>query len=159
MNLYDGLATPSCVLNEQVARQIFDTIGEDSLVVLIVDLDGHHWPSDSQAYAKLQIDDSLLNDIRGRINDGFEPVIVRQKNYTIVAAELATERTRCGYVALLLPNKQSETSQTEIGLLEILISQINLVAKLIEKNILLYELQNRNTPGTSSYVQREPALN
>jgi hypothetical protein len=159
MNIYDPLISPAYLLNEQLARQVFDTLPQDGPVVLIVDRAGHHWPSDSQAFAELQISDSFLNELGARIDDGTEPVITQTGKCTVVAAELATEKTRCGYVALILAGDRPEHAIASIDLLEIIISQVSLIAKLIEKNVLLYELQSRYAPGTPQYVQREAALN
>jgi hypothetical protein len=159
MNIYDPLVSPTYLLNEQVARQVFEMLPEGGPVVLIVDRAGHHWPSDSQAYAALNISDDFLTQLWERVDDGGEPVISQTPEHTIVAAELATERTRCGYIALILPANVPEHAIANIDLVEIVISQVNLIARLIEKNVLLYELQSKYIPGTSQYVEHEAALN
>ncbi len=159
MNIYDPHVSPTYLLNEQVARQVFEMLPDNGPVMLIMDRDGHHWPSDSQAFAELHISDAFLDELAVRIDDGTEPVIAQTEKYTVVAAELATERTRCGYIALILTQDGPEHAMTNIDLLETIISQVNLIAKLIEKNVLLYELQSRHMPGTAEYVQHEPALN
>ncbi len=159
MNIYDPLVSPAYLLNEQVARQVFEALPDGGPVVLIMDRAGHHWPSDSHAFAELHISDVFLDELGGRIDDGTEPVIAQTGKCTIVAAELATERTRCGYIALILTRDGPEDAIASIGLLETITGLVNLIAKLIEKNVLLYELQSRYIPGTAEYVQREPALN
>jgi hypothetical protein len=159
MNIYDPLVSPAYLLNEQVARQVFEILPDDGPVVLIMDRSGHHWPNDSEAFAKFHISDAYLNELAARIDDGTEPLIAQTDKCTIVATELATERTRCGYIALIMKQDGPEHAITNIGLLETMTGLVNLIARLIEKNVLLYELQNRIIPGTSQYVQREPALN
>jgi hypothetical protein len=159
MNIYDPLVSPAYLLNEQVARQVFETLPDDGPVVLIMDRAGHHWPNDSEAFEKLNISDTYISELAARIDDGSEPLIAQTDKCTIVATELATERTRCGYIALIMKQDGPEHAITNIGLLETMTGLVNLIAKLIEKNVLLYELQSRNVPGTSQYIQREPALN
>ncbi len=144
MDMYDSLFSPAGILNEQIARQIFDILPEQGPVMLIMDKDGNCWPSDSEEFAKLKIDESFLRDVCGNIDDGAEPVVTQSDDCSIIAAQLTTERTDCGYVIILLPNYSPESTLINIDLIEIALNQINLIAKLIEKNNLLYELQMKH---------------
>ena len=141
MDMYDSLFSPGSVLNEQIARQIFDILPEGGPVMVITDKDGNFWPSDSERFSKLNISESFLKEIRTKIDDGAEPVITQVDDCSIIAAQLATEQTNCGYVIVALPQYGPESTLINTDLIEILLNQINLIAKLIEKNNLLYELQ------------------
>jgi len=141
MDMYESLFSPSCVLNEQIARQIFDILPERGPVMVIIDRDGNCWPSDSEKFSKLNISESFLKELRTKIDDGAEPIVTQVDDYSIIGAQLATERTNCGYVIIALPQYSPESTLINIDLIEILLNQINLVAMLIEKNNLLYELQ------------------
>ena len=141
MDMYDSLFSPSCVLNEQVARQMFEIMHEADLVIAIVDKDGHYWPSDSEKFHQLNISDSFLKELRAKIDDGSEPVITQVDDCSIIATQLTTDRTKCGYVLIAMPRYSPESTLANIDLVEIVLSQINVVAKLIEKNNLLYEFQ------------------
>jgi hypothetical protein len=141
MDMYEGLSSPSCLLNEQVARQIFDILPEQGPVMVIVDRDGHFWPSDSEKFSKLSISESFLKELQAKIDDGAEPVVTQVDECSIIAAQIATERTNCGYAIIALPQYSPESTLINIDLIEILLNQISLIAKLIEKNNLLYELQ------------------
>lgn len=141
MDMYDSLFSPSCVLNEQIARQVFEVLPERGPVIVIVDRDGHFWPSDSERFSKLSISESFLKELRGKIDDGAEPVVTQVDDCSVIASQLATERTNCGYVLIALPQYGPESTLVNIDLIEILLTQIGLIAKLIEKNSLLYELQ------------------
>ena len=79
-----------------------------------------------------------------KIDDGAEPVLTQIKDCSIVAAQLATERSNCGYVIIALPQYSPESTLINIDLIEILLSQLNLIVKLIEKNNLLYEVQMKH---------------
>lgn len=144
MNLHESLISPGFMLNEQVARQVFEVLPEQGPILLIMDREGHNWPSDSQAYSKLNISESFLKDLCAKIDDGAEPVITQVNDCSIVAAQLATERNNCGYVIIALPQYGPEPTLINIDLIEILLSQLSLIAKLIEKNNLLYEVQMKH---------------
>lgn len=143
MDMYESLFSASCVLNEQIAREIFDILPEQGPVIVIVDKDGHFWPSDSEKFSQLNISESFLQEIRTKIDDGAEPVVTHIDDCSIIAAQLATERTNCGYVIIALPQYSPESTLINIDLIEMLLNQMSLIAKLVEKNSLLYELQMR----------------
>lgn len=156
MDMHEALFSQSGGLNEQIARQIFDILPEAGPVMLIMDKDGNCWPSDSQAFSKLNFSESFLKELADKIDDGAEPVVTQVDNYSVIAAQLATERTNCGYVIIALPQYSPESTLINIDLIEILLNQVGLIAKLIEKNNLLYELQVKHQ---SLYGQSELSLN
>ena len=144
MNLHESLSSKSFILNEQIARQVFEILPEQGPILLIMDRDGHSWPSDSEEFAKLNMSESFLKELRAKIDDGAEPVVTQLNDCSIVAAQLATERSNCGYVIMALPQYNPESTLINIDLIEILLSQFSLIAKLIEKNNLLYETQMKH---------------
>ncbi len=141
MNIYESLSSPSFMLNDQIARQLFEVLPERGPVVLIMDRRGNSWPSDSEAFAKLDIGEHFLRELCAKIDDGAEPVVTQSNDCSIIAAELATERGSCGYVIIALANYSPESTLINIDLIEMLLNQFSLIAKLIEKNNLLYEVQ------------------
>jgi hypothetical protein len=144
MNLHESLSSPGFMLNEQIARQVFDVMPEQGPILLIMDKDGHSWPSDSEEFGKLNINEPFLKELCAKIDDGAEPVITQINDCSIVAAQLATERSNCGYVIIALPQYSLESALININLIEMLLSQFSLIAKLIEKNNLLYETQMKH---------------
>ncbi len=156
MDMYDSLFYPGCVLDEQIARQIFDILPEQGVVMAIMDRDGNCWPSDSQKFSDLNISDSLLRELCAKIDDGTEPVVTQADDCSIIASQLATERTNCGYVIIALPQYSPESTLININLIEVLLNQLGLITNLIEKNNLLRELQMKHF---SVYSQNEIALN
>ncbi len=141
MDIHDSLLSPVAAFNEQVARQIFELLPERGLVMIIMDREGNCWPSDSEQFSKLNICKEFLKEICGKVDDGAEPIVTQANDCSIVAAQLATEQTNCGYVLLAMPQYSPESALANIDLIEIVLSQISLIARLIEKNNLLYELQ------------------
>lgn len=156
MDMYDTLFSESGVLNEQIARQIFETLPEQGPVMLITDRDGNRWPSDSERFCKLGISDSFIEQLCGKVDDGAEPVVSHFNECSVIATQLATEQTSCGYVILALPRYSPESTLINIDLIEMLLNQVNLIARLIEKNNRLYEVQ---TKQYSAYGRSEIASN
>ena len=145
MDIYESLLSQSFVLNEQIARQLFEVLPEQGPVILIMDRNGNTWPSDSEEFARLNISESHLKELRAKIDDGVEPVISQTNDCSIIAAQLATDRSNCGYVIVALPQYSPESTLINITLIETLLNQFNLIAKLLEKNNRLYEVQMQNS--------------
>jgi hypothetical protein len=144
MDTYETMFSASYILNEQIARQIFEVLPEHGPVVAIVDRDGNCWPSNSEEYARLNLSEAFLQDLRAKVDDGVEPVVAPLGDACVTVAQLATEQTNCGYVVVVLPRSPSKSTVSDIDLLEAFLSQITLVARLVEKNGLL--AQARRTP-------------
>jgi len=156
MDIYDSLFSQGCMLNEQIARQIFDVLPERGPIMVIMDREGNCWPSDSEEFSKLNISESFLRELCAKIDDGAEPVVTQADDSGIVATQLATERTNCGYVIIVLPQYSPESTLINIDLIEVLLNQTGLIARLIENNNLLHELQMKQF---SLYGQYEIASN
>lgn len=151
MDIYESLCSPGFVrkdslgeLTEQIARQIFEVLSECGPVMVIMDRDGNSWPSDAEEFAKLNISESFLKEVCAKIDDGAEPVVTEVNDCSVIAAQLATERSNCGYVIIALPQYSPESTLVNIDLIEMLLNQIGLIAKLIEKNHFLYEVQMKH---------------
>ncbi len=143
MDICESQFSRSSVLNEQIASAIFDILPEDGPIVIIVGRDGNHWVSDSANFSRLNISESFLKGLCTKIDDGAEPVVTQVNDFGVVAAQLSTEETNCGYVIIALPQYSSESTLINIGLIEMLLNQIGLIAKLVEKNEQAYELQTK----------------
>ena len=141
MNIYESLSCPTFRLNEQIARQVFDTIPEGGPLILIMDRHSNRWPSDSEELAKLNINESFLENLCAKIDDGSEPIVTQIHEHSIIATGLATEQSECGYVMIAIPQSSPESTFSNIDLIEMLLNQFSVIAKLIEKNDLLYEVQ------------------
>ncbi|GAG34800.1 unnamed protein product, partial [marine sediment metagenome] len=89
MDTYDSLFSPERLLNEQVARQVFNILPEHGPVMVIMDRDRNCWPSDSERFAELNIDESFLMELCAKVDDGDEPIITQAEDYSIIAAQLA----------------------------------------------------------------------
>lgn len=156
MDMYDSQFSQCGTLNEQIARQLFDILPEQGPVMLIMDRDGKSWASDSEKFSKLSISELFLKELCAKIDDGDEPIITQVNDFSIVAAQLATEQNNCGYVIIALPQYSPESTLINIDLIEILLNQIGLIATLIEKTRSVYALP---TSQFSVCSQGETSLN
>ncbi|MBN2138704.1 MAG: hypothetical protein JW720_12925 [Sedimentisphaerales bacterium] len=156
MNTYNPVFSRNCVLNEQIARQVFELLPDTGPVMVIIDREGHVWPSDSERYSTVNVPEYFLKELCAKIDDGVEPVVTQAGDHSVIAAQLATVRTNCGYVMVIIPGHSPESTLVNIDLVEILLNQVGLIARLIEKNNLLYEQQVNQY---RSYPQTVAALN
>lgn len=143
MDTYDTMFSASYILNEQIARQVFETLPERGPVVAIMDRDGNCWPSNSDEFARLDLSETMLQDVQAKVDDGAEPVLTQVGRRRVAVAQLATEATNCGYILVALSPGEPHGPVSEIDLLEALLSQITLVARLIEMNNLLVQARMR----------------
>jgi hypothetical protein len=141
MNIHDCITSESYVLNEQIARQVFNVLEDKGPVIFITDRDGNCWPSDTDKFSKLNLSEGFLRELYAKIDDGVEPVVTQAGDISIIGTGLATERTNCGYLIVALAESGAESSLVNINLAEMVLNQIGLIATLIEKNNLLYALQ------------------
>jgi hypothetical protein len=159
MDMYDSVFSPSSVLSEQVARQIFEILPDSGLIMVFLDRDGNCWPNNSDEYSKLNLSATFLKELCEKIDDGQEPVVTQVDQCSIIGAQLATKRTNCGYVVVALPRYSSQSTKVVLDLVEVLLNQVNLIAKLVEKNNLLYELQMRQNMVAGGSEQSKPVFN
>jgi hypothetical protein len=150
--MYNDLFSSGRTLNDQIARQLFGILPENGPLIAIIDRQGNYWPSESERFSQLNIDEQTLKQLCSRIDDGAEPVITQINDFGVVITQLATERTDCGYVVLLMSKYTPESILANIEMIEILLSQVGLIAKLVEQNNHLYQLQMKqfNLAATST---------
>lgn len=141
MNIYESLSCPGFMLNEQIARQVFETLPEGGPLMMIMDRQGNAWPSNSHDFAELNISEPFLREVCAKIDDGAEPVMTQFEECSIVATQLSTDTSNCGYVIIALPKYGPESTLANIDLIELILNQLSLIAKLIEKYNRLYEVQ------------------
>lgn len=141
MSMYDSVFTRSSVLTEQIARQIFDLLPDEGPIMVIMDREGHVWPSDPERFSRLEVGQDFLKALCEKIDDGAEPIVTHADDSSIVASQLATEENNCGYVVLVLPRYSPESTLVNIDLIEIMLNQAALIARLMERNNRLSEQQ------------------
>jgi len=143
MDTCNAMLSASYVVNEQVAQQVFEVLPEGGPVVAVVDRGGHCWVSDPETFARLSVTETLLDDLRTRVDDGAEPAIVQVGDATVLATQLHTDETDCGYLILVVRRPLSNVTPSELDLIDVLVGQFGLIARLIEKCGRLSDMQRQ----------------
>lgn len=141
MNIYDTLFSASDMFGEQVARQVFDSIGEDGPFVAIIDETGVCRSSDESRFGEVFDDTEILNNLMSRIDDGASPVTVCIKDCGVFAGQLRVGMGHCGYVIIGLNGYSIDSTVANYDLAEMLLNQINTIASLLDRYNHLHHRQ------------------
>lgn len=153
MNIYDSLFSSSDMLNEQVAGELGEFMLAEGAFVTILDSEGNYWISGRERFSQFLPEGKQLKQTLAKLDDGFDPVIDQTAGCGFVVTQLSTERINCGYLFLVLPGYTAETTLANIEVIELLLGQVEVIARLIEKNNQLHHLQlkhlSKNLPDKS----------
>lgn len=152
MELCNTKTSDTHVLSELIAREVFDVLPEQGLMLVVMDRDGSHWSSHPEEFARMGVGDEFLQDLRAKVDDGAEPVITQVGEASVTMAQLATDRTNCGYVIVILPRHSPESTLGNIDLVETLLNQITLIARLVEKTSTLTQGRENHYSGLAFSV-------
>ena len=141
MTMYNSIFSRNRVLDEQISRQVFSLLPDQGPIMVIMDTEGHIRASDAERFSMLYAGEEALKGLCSKIDDGAEPVVTQVGDYSLVASQLATDNHNYGYVIIAVPQSSPESTLANMDLVEIVLGQVGLIAKLIEKNDLLYEHQ------------------
>ncbi|MBN1807393.1 MAG: hypothetical protein JW837_19255 [Sedimentisphaerales bacterium] len=144
MDVCKSLFSSGFMLTQEIARQIFEVLPDSGPLIVIMDTTGRILSSNPEEFAKLNISESFFEEICVSIDDGAEPVVTNSNNCIIIAEQLASEESNCGYVFVILPGYDPESVLSSIDLIETLLNQIGLIARFIEKINLHYEAQMKD---------------
>ncbi len=139
MNISSSASVSPFSLNDQFCRRLFELLPDEGPVLVLMDRDGHCWPSDSKRFAALKLTEAFLKELCAKVDDGDEPIITPARDCTLVASQVATDNTVCGYMIIILPHYSPESALANIDLIEIVLNQFDLIAKLTESVHLLNE--------------------
>jgi hypothetical protein len=149
MNIYDSLFSSSAMLNEQLARIIFEFTGPDGPFITILGPDELCRTNNESVFEQIFADKLFLGRICANIDDGNDPLVVPVDGYTIIAAQLIAEDVNCGYLIVALENSGRDDQLPHPGLVELLVNQFTAIAELAAKNNRLHHLQLKQLcPGT-----------
>jgi len=129
------------MLNEQLARIVFEFTGPDNPLVAILGPDGLCRVSSESVFEEIFADEQFLDRICANIDDGDDPLIVAAEGYTIIAGQLIAENANCGYLIIALENSGNSSQPLNLELAELLVNQFTAIAELAAKNNRLHHLQ------------------
>ena len=143
MDMYESLFSAESVLNEQIARHVFESFGHEGPLMVIVGRDGHSWPSNSERFSEFHMSMDMLASFCSRIDDGGDPLDIVVDGNRIVGCQLSSESVNCGYIFMIIDKQMSEQDNLLVSIMEMVFNMTGLVAKLIERNNRMYEQQAR----------------
>jgi hypothetical protein len=149
MNLFDAISTSNDLVTGHIASNIFSVLPEDGPGLVIIDRNGHRYTSEPTVLAGAGISEEMLRDMCSRVDDGFEPIITKAGEATLIGTHLATEQYNYGYAIMLLKDYCPVAAMANINLIEVILAQMSLVARLTEKVI---EKQGRVHTSASAWA-------
>jgi hypothetical protein len=128
----EWMVSPNTALAEQIVQELSDMMPEEGVSVVIFNRTGHCQGSHPEEFECLNLSFSFLEDIMDRIDDGDEPVVTSIGDTCLVASQLTTPGGYCGYVLVVLPKCNIESTWQHLELIEVIMGQIRLLAGHIE---------------------------
>ena len=155
-NIYKELFDSSHLLTEQVRGHLFNLVGSEGPALVVVDPDRRIQASHPGKIGFLLGENQkLVGEICGRLDDGEDPLVLKIKGGCVAACQLATERVHCGYLLVVLEGYTPETVGANMRLVELILSQAQLVCELVEKNNQLHQLRLVHLSRTSEVLTRQ----
>jgi hypothetical protein len=146
MNIFDAISTSNDLVTGHIASNVFSVLPEDGPSVVIIDRHGHRYTSEPDALLTRGVTEEAIHDLCSRIDDGYEPIITKSGDTTLVGTHLTTDRCNYGYVLVLLKDYCPVTAMSNITLFETILGQMNLVARLTERIVDKLD-QTRTSPA------------
>ncbi len=112
---------------ESLVAHLYDIIPDNSMMVVLSNRAGRLWASHPQEVEVLNIENEQWQDIMERLDDGDDPVVVSTNDVHIVGAQLSGIRLDYPYVMILLARRASDVLLQQMGLVEMVINQVDLM--------------------------------
>jgi hypothetical protein len=133
MNLFDAISTSNDQVTGHIASNVFSALPEDGPSIVIIDRHGHRYTSEPDVMVARGITEEVVRDLCSRIDDGYEPIITKSGETTLVGTHLTTDRCNYGYALIMLKDYCPVTAMANITLFETILGQMNLIARLTEQ--------------------------
>lgn len=140
-SIYQAILSSSHVLIEQVGRVLAPEQSGFGPFWVLLDNNKSVRAGDKKRLSETIENPDLLHRVCSQVDDGFEPAICQAGQAVIAAGQFCTERTNCGYMVLVLPGYCYETAEANADLIEMMMTQLVLLAEVVEKNNQLYQAQ------------------
>jgi hypothetical protein len=154
-SIYQAILSSSQTLLGQVGRMLQAEQGDFGPFWVLLDEQKIVCGGETQKLTEFVSDFEAFGRYCAQVDDGIEPVIWPVKNAVIAIGQLCTERTHCGYMALVLPGYTADTIHANLGLVEMLLAHLNLLLETVEKNNLLHQKdlsrRSEQSPVLSKY--------
>ncbi len=116
-------------------NDLFEVIPDDSMIVVLSNREGKLWASHPQEVEALNIEPEQWQMIMERLDDGNDPVVVCGNDFQVVGAQLSDMDQEFRYVMVLLSCRSSDALFQHMGLVEMVINQINLMLSYADREL------------------------
>lgn len=153
--IYKELFDSSHLLTEQIRGHLFSLVGPDGPVLVVVDTERRLQTTHPSKVGFLLGENArALDEMCSRLDDGEDPLVIKVKGGCVAATQLATERVHCGYLLIFLEGYTPETVSANMHLVELILTQAELICELVEKNNQLHRLRLVHLSRTSEVLSR-----
>ena len=137
----------------KIARTVFDCFQDSDIILTILDRTGSYVSNKVDVFEQVFSRQELLDNLCGRIDDGCEPLIAQLGDYSVAATGFSANGSFGGYAVMLLPGCNLEKAIGCTDFIEIILSQITLLADRV--------VQDSQIPGLAyeAQLQTESILN
>jgi hypothetical protein len=122
------------VLN-QTAQLVFESFENTDITFALVSKDGHCISNRPQVVTQVFSNPKLLDSLCQRIDDGDEPTMACVGDYLVAGSGLLIDEDNNGFVIMILPGYNPEKASASMDFIEIILSQILLLAREVGRNM------------------------
>lgn len=151
-DLYRSLISDTALMSRQFTGAMFDLANPEGLVLIYVSPDYTVTCSHPTRAGFLHSTPDITRKLCGRIDDGDDPCVSDVEDGCIIGTQLQAEQGHAGYFLAFMPGYSSQTVQMNMDFAELILSQAQLIYRLIEKNNKLHHLQLVNLTKRSAVL-------
>jgi hypothetical protein len=142
------------VLN-QTGQLVFESFENTDITFALVSRNGRCITNRPQVIAQVFSNQKLLDSLCQRVDDGVEPTMAHIGDYLVAASALSIDEDDNGFVVMILPGYTPEKTTASMDFIEVILSQISLLAREVGRNM---ELSLADSPFDFP-IMTEAALN
>ena len=147
MDIYDSLFSSNVMLNEQIATELFGIMDQQDLILAILDGQGNCWCSNEEKFSELLSHREQLSQLCSRVDDGDDPVITQIEEFSVVGTEFVVGDVNFGYLVVFFPQSNPESTLANMDIIDLMLNQVALIGRLIDKNNKLHLTQLKQLSG------------
>lgn len=138
MGIFDELFSAQDMISEQVLRELESVLPAEDCIFAIIDNHGEVWTNDQENYDKYFSDNSHLQRLCCRLDDGSECVLSHTSDCSVVMTDVVLDNRLSGYTMLAMPGRSPVDIISSIDIYEFALRQVALIASLIQKNNIIH---------------------
>jgi hypothetical protein len=119
----------------QTGQLVFESFENTDITFALISKDGHCITNRPKVVAEVFSNQELLDSLRQRIDDGDEPSMAYLGDYLVAGSALLIGEDNSGFVIMILPGYNAEKATAGMDFIEIILSQISLLAGQVGSNM------------------------